>query len=314
MRLASTLRRALLVAALPLLAAVAYGQNFQITGAPDANGIYVQSGTHNGRPYYRVGGQARYLYYSPANDQYVEGAPGVDSWVVGTALSGPTTPISTELYYYDTTAPTPPVTTYLRYFGQAASAAVAGTSLPVELVSFTAAADGDRAVLRWATASETNNAGFHVERAVADDWRAVAFVAGRGTTAERQSYAAAVPGLAPGVHRFRLRQVDLDGTAHVSPVVEATVVPGGPFALTAPRPNPTTGAARLTLVARDAQRIRATAHDALGREVAVLHDGPVAAGASVSLVLDGGGLPVGAYVVRVTGERFTTAVPVTVAR
>ena len=38
-----------------------------------------------------------------------------------------------------------------------------GNPLPVELVAFTAARDGDAVRLAWETAAETNNAGFAVE-------------------------------------------------------------------------------------------------------------------------------------------------------
>ena len=64
-------------------------------------------------------------------------------------------------------------------------------TLPVELASFEAVADGPgAAVLRWATASEQNNAGFEVQHAVAGGpFETATFVQGHGTTAEPQRYA-----------------------------------------------------------------------------------------------------------------------------
>ena len=116
-----------------------------------------------------------------------------------------------------------------------------GATLPVELLALDGRADGDRVALAWATASETNNAGFAVELREfgpggvgathasplpgADGWRAVGFVAGAGTTTERHAYALTTPPLAPGRYALRLRQTDLDGTAHLSPTVEVTVEP-----------------------------------------------------------------------------------------
>ncbi len=98
--------------------------------------------------------------------------------------------------------------------------------LPVELTTFAALADGAGALLRWQTASEVNNAGFAVEqqdptRAAA--WLPVAFVDGHGTTAAAHAYSYRIAQLAPGLHRFRLRQLDLDGTAHVSADVAVEV-------------------------------------------------------------------------------------------
>ena len=61
--------------------------------------------------------------------------------------------------------------------------------LPVELTAFEALTDGTEAVLRWTTASETNNAGFEIQaKAGAADWQAVTFVEGQGTTTAAQAY------------------------------------------------------------------------------------------------------------------------------
>ena len=170
--------------------------------------------------------------------------------------------------------------------------------LPVELVSFTASSSGATAHLRWATASETNNAAFHVERRSGDaPWADAGRVAGHGTTAERQQYALDVTGLGAGRHAFRLRQVDLDGAAHYSAAVEVDVAPEGAYALA-----PTAGGGfRLTV--RDAQAVDAGLYDVAGRRVATLARGDVAAGSSVAFAAPSG-LASGVYVVRVTGERF----------
>ena len=58
---------------------------------------------------------------------------------------------------------------------------------------------------------------------------------------------------------------------------------------------------------REAQHVRAEVYDALGRRVAVLHDGPVAADAEQALRLEGRGLAAGSYVVVFTGETFTAS-------
>ncbi|MEL6772619.1 MAG: VCBS repeat-containing protein, partial [Bacteroidota bacterium] len=85
--------------------------------------------------------------------------------------------------------------------------------VPVELTVFSAVLSGEAARLTWATASETNNAGFHVEHRApsADVFATLGFVDGAGTTTATQRYAFETGTLAPGAHRFRLRQVDFDG-------------------------------------------------------------------------------------------------------
>ncbi len=97
------------------------------------------------------------------------------------------------------------------------------TALPVELMAVSATAVGRTARLSWTTASETNNAGFNVEQQTGARWRDVGFVAGRGTTTEQATYAYAVEGLDAGLHRFRLRQVDFDGSTHYSSTVEVNI-------------------------------------------------------------------------------------------
>ena len=187
--------------------------------------------------------------------------------------------------------------------------------LPVELASFTAQAAPGALRLAWATASETANAGFHVEHAApgAAGFADAGFVAGAGTTTAPQTYAFRLTGLAPGAHRVRLRQVDLDGTATRSDVLTVEIGLAAAVALSAVAPQPLAAGARAqaTLTVAQAQDVRAAVYDVLGRRVAVLHDGPVAAGQALPLRLHADGWPSGAYLLRVTGphahvtRRFT---------
>jgi len=96
---------------------------------------------------------------------------------------------------------------------------------------------------------------------------------------------------------------------------EVSTTPGPPGALlTPPAPNPTTGRAafRLRLDATEAVTVHVS--DALGRRVAVLHDGPLAGGVDHTFGIDGAGLPAGVYVVRVVGETVRESRRVTVVR
>ncbi|MEM0963520.1 MAG: T9SS type A sorting domain-containing protein [Bacteroidota bacterium] len=68
-----------------------------------------------------------------------------------------------------------------------------------------------------------------------------------------------------------------------------------------PRPNPSRSVSLLDIVVPGDATVRAFAYDVLGREVAVLADAPLAAGAH-TLRLDTGALATGTYVVRVTSE------------
>jgi hypothetical protein len=62
------------------------------------------------------------------------------------------------------------------------------------------------------------------------------------------------------------------------------------------------------------RHVRVTVHDALGREVAVLHDGALPAGTAHAFTFDGTSLPTGVYVARVVGEDFADVRTFTLVR
>ncbi|GAA4047347.1 hypothetical protein GCM10022409_37010 [Hymenobacter glaciei] len=105
----------------------------------------------------------------------------------------------------------------------------AANPLPVTLIDFTARAEGPAAVrLAWATASELNNAGFIVERSLdARTFVAVGTVAGAGTSTAHHDYALLDGKLPAGamVLYYRLRQTDLGGDVHYSPVRTVALAP-----------------------------------------------------------------------------------------
>ncbi|MEM1056865.1 MAG: T9SS type A sorting domain-containing protein [Bacteroidota bacterium] len=86
------------------------------------------------------------------------------------------------------------------------------------------------------------------------------------------------------------------------------------FRLSAPTPNPTRGTARLVLSVGTAQDVQVAVFDALGREVAVLHDGPLASGTAEALSIETSRLAPGVYVVRAQGDIVTRTQRLTVTR
>ncbi len=71
-----------------------------------------------------------------------------------------------------------------------------------------------------------------------------------------------------------------------------------PLALSTPTPNPSSGLVRATLSLDRPAHVRAVVTDAIGREVAVLYDGP--ASATLDVRIDAASLPSGLYTLRVT--------------
>ena len=186
--------------------------------------------------------------------------------------------------------------------------------VPVELARFDASLDGRAALLEWATASETANAGFGVEHRApgSETFASLGFVEGAGTTSDGRDYRFQTAPLAAGLHRFRLRQVDLDGTAALSSEVEVAVgVAVGVDLVVAPNPS-ASGEARVWIGAARTGRLSVSVYDVLGREVGTLYDGDAEVGRALRLALPA--LPAGTYVVRARGAAGSAAVPVTVAR
>lgn len=174
--------------------------------------------------------------------------------------------------------------------------------LPVELVQLDAVSSESRAVLRWRTANETSNAGFYIEHAHhSQPYSSIGFVEGTGESTSPTSYRYQLDSLPPGRHRFRLRQVDLDGQFTYSRSVELHVSAEIPLHVSSPAPTPFRHQTTITLSAQQAVPVRATVHDALGRRVATLREGPVEAHEVYTLTLSTSrhGLSSGIYFIRV---------------
>lgn len=173
-------------------------------------------------------------------------------------------------------------------------------SLPVELASFSATASGRAALLSWTTLSESNNAGFHVERNTPTGFVEVAYRAGTGTSNEPRSYRVHVRDLPVGTHTFRLRQVDTDGTSHVAGTETVRIDPSDRLAVSV-SPNPVRDAASIRVTVDREQRVRVVLFDVMGRAIRTLHDGSVGASAPLHLRLTNPP-PSGLYLIRVVGE------------
>ncbi|MCH7977306.1 MAG: T9SS type A sorting domain-containing protein, partial [Bacteroidetes bacterium] len=195
-----------------------------------------------------------------------------------------------------------------------ACAASAQVVVPVELLSFDAILDGNDVSLRWATASETNNAGFEVQMDAGSGFQALGFVDGHGTTTEAQTYSYAVRDLDPGTYLFRLKQIDFDGAFEYHGDLEVAVETPDRYVLMQAYPNPFNPEATVRFAVRDSAPVTLTLHDALGRQVSTLYSGTPEANLTLSVRIDGSGLPSGLYLVRLTGSNFSASQTVTLLK
>lgn len=92
--------------------------------------------------------------------------------------------------------------------------------LPIELLTFTAKPNGEIVALNWATATETNNDYFTVERSSdAINFEPVAVVAGAGNSNTMLSYNTSDEQPLSGLSYYRLKQTDFNGDFSYSQIV-----------------------------------------------------------------------------------------------
>ncbi|PSQ78778.1 MAG: hypothetical protein BRD35_00410, partial [Bacteroidetes bacterium QH_7_62_13] len=187
-------------------------------------------------------------------------------------------------------------------------------ALPVELAAFRSQIDGRDVQLHWETASEAGNSHFKIQRQTEEkNWLTVGTVDGAGTTAKPQSYSYKVENLTYGTHRFRLRQVDLDGAIHTSEEVKAVLKPSDGLSVQA-YPNPISAEGTVKVATNRSQEVTVQMYDLLGRHVAELHEGAVGPEQPAILSLEGSVFSSGTYILRVQGEYKMETTRVTVVQ
>lgn len=165
--------------------------------------------------------------------------------------------------------------------------------LPVELVGFNAWSVDEVVQLEWATATEHNNAGFHVQRSTdLVQWDEVTFVPGAGNHQGMISYSATDLQPLLGLAYYRLEQVDHDGTRDLSNV--RPVLHKGRAGVDI-WPNPAVSQVHI----RSGEPGRMMVFDAYGRHVNVMQEDH-----NDGVLLHVTNLPTGQYLVRSLDEEL----------
>ena len=145
--------------------------------------------------------------------------------------------------------------------------------VPIELSSFVGAVVENRVVLNWATASQTNNAGFRVLRSTDGETYEVVseLIAGAGTTDQLMDYMFEDTSLpAAEIVYYVLEQIDLDGTINRSNPIE--VLLGARFTLptefaSAVYPNPFNPRTTISYELPADTDVSIIIYDAIGQEI-----------------------------------------------
>jgi type IX secretion system substrate protein len=173
--------------------------------------------------------------------------------------------------------------------------------IPVEMTTFRSILYERSVNLFWQVAAETNNHGFEVHRSFNEgsDWEKIGFVEGRGTTtsAAEYSYSDQLTMIheAVGIVKYRLRQVDFDGTFEWTDAIDVYIGSRSEqTVLNQNYPNPFNPSTKISYQMQVAGFVTLNVFNTVGDEVASLVQESKDAGLHIE-EFDASHLPSGTY-------------------
>jgi hypothetical protein len=197
--------------------------------------------------------------------------------------------------------------------------------LPVQLLYLNGEQQNGSALLTWATATETDNSGFTVQRKLAnsqDIYENLGFVASKETNSSTETgYGYIDRNVIPGTYDYRLLQTDVNGAQHLSNEVQLTIDPPTGATLSQNYPNPFTpvlGSTEFDYTISVAAPASLIIYNELGEAVKTLVNGDVGQG-SYSVRWDGTddkGTPVasGSYICKLISGEYSSTIKLTVTK
>ncbi len=175
---------------------------------------------------------------------------------------------------------------------------------PVEFVSFTAALNQSNVILTWTTATETNNSGFEVQCNSGKGWKTLTFIPGAGNSALQHTYSYSDRNLSCGNYKYRLRQVDYNGSYHYSETVSAEIKGLNEYFLYQNYPNPFNPSTTISYYIPQSGKVCVNVYNLLAQQIAVPVNEVQGAGKH-EIVFDAGKLPAGLYFYQVQSGSFS---------
>lgn len=166
--------------------------------------------------------------------------------------------------------------------------------LPIELINFDATYESHEVILNWATAAETNNDYFTIERSTDGiDWKQILKIPAVGNSSTNQSYQQSDPNPYLGVSYYRLKQTDINNNYIYMPTkaVEIELLKDNDLTI---YPNPASSI--ITIEGAQASLIDFRIYDFLGQEVT--HFAHINAISNKKLVLNISTFPKGIYYIK----------------
>ena len=178
--------------------------------------------------------------------------------------------------------------------------------VPVELTSFNASLNEGNVLLSWATATETNNKGFDIERkSTGSEYMKVGYVGGSGTTTEPRAYSFTDKDVNTGNYIYRLKQIDFNGTSSYSNEVNVKVISPLQYSLEQNYPNPFNPNTTIKYSIPDDGFVKLKIYNLLGEEVISLVNNLQKAG-RYEVVFDASRFASGVYYYRLETEKYTS--------
>jgi hypothetical protein len=176
--------------------------------------------------------------------------------------------------------------------------------VPVELHSFTSEIAGNSLMLKWVTATETNNSGFEVQKSYDQKtWTTMEFIEGAGTTTAVNSYSYTERITSAGICYYRLKQIDYNGVAEIHGPIEVDLSQNMKYVLGQNYPNPFNPSTTLSYSLPQSGFVKLSVYNQIGEEVAQLVNENKEAG-NYEVTFDASGLTSGVYFYKLSSGTF----------
>lgn len=192
--------------------------------------------------------------------------------------------------------------------------------VPVELISFSGRYDPQimSILLTWETATETNNYGFEIEKYDSNEWGKIGFVKGNGTSTSHHIYTFTENLRNSKLSsnyciRYRLKQIDFDGTYEYSDAIEVSMNHELIFKLNQNYPNPFNPKTTILFSLPQSSFVTLKIYDILGREVTILLKENKQPGV-YSITFDASNLPSGLYFYKLQAGSFVNVKKMNILR
>lgn len=141
--------------------------------------------------------------------------------------------------------------------------------LPVSLIDFTAKSiDNKFILLKWSTATETNNDGFDLERSTDGVvFEKIGHLNGNGTSNVINHYSYQDNNVTKGIYYYRLKQMDFDGSSEHSGIRSANILGDDKLSVSNFTPNPAENSSTINFIADSNFDVRIVIYDGIGRKV-----------------------------------------------